>query len=414
MGKLALTGGKPVRAKPFVSWPVFGKEEEEFLLDVLRSGKWWYGEKVKEFEENFAAFQMAQYGVSCCNGTVAIQIALKTLGIGAGDEVLVPAYTFIATASAVIHSNAVPVFVDVVEDSINMDLDLAEKSITDKTRAIMVVHFAGLPVDMDRVLSMAKKYGLMVVEDAAHSWGTQWKGKGAGALGDLGTFSFQMSKNITAGEGGIILTDNKEYADKARSITNCGRHAGQPWYAHYLVGGNYRLTELQAAILLGQMSRLEEHILKRQENAEFLNTELSRIPGIRVQRNDDRVTRRSYHLYLFRYLSGEFGGLPRSKFIEALTAEGLPASGGYLTPVHQNHCFLELKSEHGKENCPLSCPYYGKEVDYSKVSSPVAERLCKEEMVWLGNHSMLLGSREDMEDIVTIVKKVYENQKEIV
>ncbi|MBN1903000.1 DegT/DnrJ/EryC1/StrS family aminotransferase, partial [Candidatus Sumerlaeota bacterium] len=377
MGNLALIGGKPVRTKPFVFWPVFGKEEEKKLLDVFRSGKWWYGEKVKEFEESFAAFHKAKYGVSCCNGTIAIQIALKTLGIGAGDEVLVPAYTFIATASAVIHSNAVPIFVDVDENTINMDLNQAEKLITDKTRAIMVVHFAGLPIDMDRVNAIAKKHNLKVVEDAAHSWGTQWKGKGAGALGDMGTFSFQMSKNITAGEGGVILTNNKEYADTARSITNCGRHVGQPWYAHYLVGGNYRLTELQAAVLLGQMTRLEKHLLKRQENAEFLNAELGKIPGIVLPETDKRVTRRAYHLYLLRYLQNEFGGLPRERFIEALKAEGLPASGGYLTPVHKNHCFLELKSARGKQNCPLSCPYYGKKVDYSKVSMPVAEKLCK-------------------------------------
>lgn len=402
-GKLALNGGAPVRTKPFPSWPVFGKEEEENLLEVFRSGKWWYGEKVREFEAKFAKFQNAKYGVTCCNGTVAIELALRTLGIQAGDEVLVPAYTFIATATAVMAMNAVPVFVDVDENTINMDLDQVEKSITDKTRAIIVVHFAGLPVDMDRVSELARKFNLVVIEDAAHSWGSQWKAKGTGAIGRMGTFSFQMSKNITAGEGGIILTNDKNLADLARSYANCGRVEGKQWYQSANIGGNYRLTELQAAILLAQLDRLEEQTLLREENAKYLNEQLSMIPGIKVPVRDERVTRRSYHLYMFRYLSSEFGGVPRNKFIEALRAEGIPSSFGYLTPVYGNQCFQELKCVPGQKSLPVS---------YNSVCCPVAERLCKEEMVWL-THNMLLGSRDDMETIVNAVQKIYENPKEI-
>lgn len=402
-GKLALNGGTPVRTKPFPSWPVFGKEEEENLLKVFRSGKWWYGEKVREFEAKFAEFQNAKYGVTCCNGTVALELALRTLGIQAGDEVLVPAYTFIATATAVLAMNAVPVFVDVDESTINMDLDKVEESITDKTRAIIVVHFAGLPVDMDRISELARKFNLVVLEDAAHSWGSQWKGKGTGAIGRMGTFSFQMSKNITAGEGGIILTNDKDLADLARSYANCGRVEGEQWYQSANMGGNYRLTELQAAILLAQLDRLEEQTLLREENAKYLNEQLSMIPGIEVPVRDKRVTRRSYHLYMFRYLSSEFGGVPRDKFIQALEAEGIPSSFGYLTPVYGNQCFQELKCIPGQKSLPVS---------YNSVCCPVAERLCKEEMVWL-THNMLLGNRDDMQTIVNAIQKIYENQKDI-
>lgn len=401
---LAINGGAPVRTQPFTAWPVLGKEEEENLLKVLRSGDWWYGEKVRTFEEEFAAFQDAKYSISCCNGTIALELALRTLGIQAGDEVLVPAYTFIATATAVLAVNATPVFVDVHEDTINMDLDQAEKLITSKTRAMIVVHFAGLPIDMNRVMELSARRNLMVLEDAAHSWGSQWKGIGTGAIGRMGTFSFQMSKNIAAGEGGIILTNDKPLADLARSYSNCGRVEGRPWYHSRYIGGNYRITELQAAILLAQLDRLEQQTLLRLENAAYLNNRLSKIPGIKLPVQDDRVTRRSYHLYLFRYIASEFGGLSREMFLKALVAEGIPAAFGYLTPVYGNQCFQELRHVPCLESHRL---------DYRSVNCPVAERLCQQEMVWL-THNMLLGNREDMEFIADAIEKIHRHQNEVV
>jgi dTDP-4-amino-4,6-dideoxygalactose transaminase len=412
MGILAVNGGEPMRTQPFPSWPVFGAEEEKNLLEVLHSGNWWYGQRVREFERRFAEFQNAKYGVSCSNGTTAIQLSLRTLGIGAGDEALVPAYTFLATATAVLDVNAIPVFVDIEEDTLNMDLNEAERLVTEKTRAIVVVHFAGLPADMDRANELGEKYGLRVVEDAAHGWGTQWKGKGAGALGEMGTFSLQQSKNITSAEGGMILTDHEEYAAVARSLSNCGRVEGHAWYDSPRLGGNYRLTEFQAAVLLAQLDRLEAQTVKREANAAILDEELAKVPGVKPMRRDERVTRRSWHLYPFRFISSEFGGLSRDEFVGALSAEGIPASPGYLTPVYGNGGFLELSSARGKENCPLSCPYYGKEMDYHSVHCAVAERLCREEMVWLG-HPMLLGDAEDMHDIVGAVRKIHENQGEL-
>lgn len=405
MPELAICGGTPVRTKPFPEWPVIGEADERGMLEVLRSGKWWYGEKVKQFEEAFAAYQDAQYGISCCNGTIALELALKTLGIQAGDEVLVPAYTFIATASAVLQLRAVPVFVDVDADTANMDLKLAEAAITDRTRAIIVVHFGGLPIDLDAAKDLARRRNLLLIEDAAHSWGSKWNGKGTGAHGSIGTFSFQVSKNLTAGEGGIMITDDEEIARIARSFTNVGRKEGEPWYYHYLVGGNYRITEFQASLLLSQMTRLDEQNRTRAENVAFLESELGSMPGLHLRPNDKRITRRAYHIFGFRYIAGEFGGLHRDKLVAALRAEGIPAFASYPHPVYRNPAFLELN----KGERPYWRPELPVYVDYNQVSCSVAERLCSDEALWFP-HTMLLGTRQDMQDVVQAMRKVQSNQ----
>jgi len=411
MTTLAIKGGRPVRdtdAKPWPEWPVRGKEERENLLEVFESGKWFYGDRVKEFERAFAEFQDSAYGVCCMNGTAALEMACLALGIGAGDEVIVPPFTFVATASSVLRSNAIPVFADIDLKTGNIDPDAAEKIVTARTKAIMPVHFGGLPVDMDALNNLAGRHGLSVIEDACHSWGSKWKGKGTGALGDCGAFSFQMSKNITAGEGGILLTDREEIADKARSYSNCGRGKGDAWYKHYLPGSNLRMTEMQAAILLGQLTRLEEQTLRRQENAAFLDTQLGDIPGISVvgPQGDPRVTRRSYHLYMFRFIEEEWG-ISKAAFLEAVTAEGAPLSIGYTMPLYDNPLFR--REAQGPSGCPSSCPYYGKPSDYTKVHCPNAEVLCRE-VVWI-KQSPLLAEQGDMQDIVDAVAKVRENRE---
>jgi len=378
--------------------------EREALLEVLESGRWWYGERVREFEEKFAAFQGARFGITCVNGTAALELALIGAGIGAGQEVIVPPYTFVATATAVLRANAVPVFVDIELDTLNVDAEQIEAAITDKTAAILPVHFAGLPADMDRILEIARKHSLRVIEDAAHAWGSQWRGKGCGAIGDLGGFSFQLSKNITAGEGGIVLTDDPELADTVRSLSNCGRGQDKPWYEHYITGGNYRMTEFQAAVLLAQLTRLEEQTEVRARNAAILNQGLAGIEGLCTLREEPRATRRSYHLYGVRLLADEFGA-SREKLVEALRAEGIPASKGYPHPLYRNPLFHRKGT--GPTYCPISCPYYGKEVDYTEVVCPNAERVCQE-VVWLPQWA-LLGTEDDMHDIIAAVRKVRDN-----
>ncbi|MCM8757156.1 MAG: DegT/DnrJ/EryC1/StrS family aminotransferase, partial [Candidatus Omnitrophica bacterium] len=309
MGGLAIDGGRPVRdvsQKPWPAWPIFGEPEKSNLLEVFESGHWFYGKKVKEFEEKFATFQGANFGVSCTNGTAALEMALYACGIKAGDEVIIPPYSFIATASAVLRMNGVPIFADINLETCNLDPEDTERKITERTRAIIPVHVGGLPADMDAFKLIAQKYRLKLIEDACHSWGSQWKGKGTGALGDCGAFSFQMSKNITSGEGGILLTEQEEIADIARSFSNCGRSKTGQWYQHVLAGTNLRLTELQAAILLGQLSRLKEQTEHREKTARILDEALKNVPGIETIPSDERVTRRSYHLYIFRFIGEDW------------------------------------------------------------------------------------------------------------
>ncbi len=409
MSTLAINGGTPVRTRGFHEWPVHGDAEKQALQEVLDSGLWWYGEKVRAFEEQFAAFQDAKYGVSCMNGSMSLEMGLYACGIQAGDEVITTPYTFIATPISILRMNAVPVFADVDLDTWNLDLESVKALTTAKTAAIMPVHFGGIPVDMDAYGAFATERGLHIVEDACHSWGTKWKGKGTGALGSCGGFSFQVSKNITAGEGGILLTDDEEIAEIARSFSNYGRGKGGIWYRHYLPGTNLRMTEFQAAVLLAQLTRLEEQTLHRARNAALLDRALSAIPGIRVQQCDPRVTRRSVHVYMFRFLSDEWDGVTRDQFVTALQAEGIAGSGGYPVPLYQMPVFSKQADEHGF--IPEARPYYAQDVDYTQVSCPNAEHLCRES-VWFFQ-PWFLGDEGDMRDIADAVTKLYEHRHEL-
>lgn len=389
MDTLAILGGEPVRPpnKPWPTWPVFDERERKAVLEVLESGKWFYGEKVKQFETVFAQVQGANYCVSCSSGTTALEITLQAIGIRPGDEVIVPPYTFIATASAVVRMGGIPVFVD-VDETWCIDPDLIEQAITPRTKAIIPVHFGGRFCDMDKINTIAQKYNLKVIEDACHAWGGFWEGQGAGTLGICGVFSFQMSKNITAGEGGAIVSNEECFADLCRSLTNCGRSKTGPWYYHEQIGTNVRMNEFTANILLAQLSRFDEQFFIRERNGAILYHGLKEIPGIYPQPTSNRITRRSYHLFCLRLNAEEFG-CSRELFIEAAQAEGLPISGGYPYPLYKQPAFQQAN-------------FY----DYSKTYCPIAEDLCYKSGMWL-NHHILLGSEEDMEDIIRIIRKIH-------
>jgi dTDP-4-amino-4,6-dideoxygalactose transaminase len=407
MVKLAINGGRPVREKPFPRWPIFDEKELKALKDVLESGVWGIGRmKKKEFEEKFASYQHAKYGVAVTNGTAALEIALRACGIGCGDEVITTPYSFMATVTAILYTNAIPVFVDIEPDTYNIDPRKVEDAITEKTKAILPVHIGGRPANMDELLKIAEKNNLYMIEDACQAWGSEWRGRRVGAIGNMGAFSFQSSKNVTSGEGGIIVTNDKELYVKAWSLHNCGRLPEGAWYDHYLPGGNYRMTEFQAAILLVQLERLDEHTRRRMENAKYLNGKLAKIDGIRVLEDDERITRNSYHLYIFRYNPEAFGGLPKEKVAKAVQAEGIPVSVGYSKPLYKEP-YLEYFKK-----CPLSCPYYGKSIDYSKLKLPIVEKACYSEGLWIGQN-VLLGTKEDMDDIVAAFEKVKENLDEL-
>lgn len=408
MSKLAINGGAKVRETPFTSWPIWDESDVAAVADVVRSGKWWSvgGTKVKEFEAAFAEYVDCKHGVCVPNGTLALLVGLKALGIGFGDEVIVTPYTFIASASAIIQANAVPIFVDIDPDTYNIDPQKIEAAISDKTKAIMAVHIGGLPCDMDAIMDIARKHNLKVIEDCAQAHGAEWKSKKVGSLGDVAAFSFQASKNLTSGEGGIVTTNNDEVGDRAWSIHNIGRVKDGAWYEHPVMGSNFRMTEFQAAILLNQMKKLDDETARRNENALYLTDKLNRIEGIKVQARDERVTAHAYHLYIFRYLAEEATGVGRSKFIDALFAEGIPCSPGYV-PLYREGLFAI-----DPESCPIGCSHYGKPVNYSELSLPHTETACTSEAVWLPQ-SMLLGTRQDMDDVVNAVEKIMENIQEL-
>jgi dTDP-4-amino-4,6-dideoxygalactose transaminase len=399
---LALFGGSPVRTKPFTGWPVFDATEEARLLRTLRSGHWGrlQGTEVAAFEERFADMHGCRHGIAVMNGTVALRIALLAAGIHAEEEVIVPPYTFVSTASAVIEANAVPVFADIDLETINLDPRVLEAAVTARTKAIIPVHFAGQPADMDGIMAVAAKHRLVVIEDAAHAHGASFRGRPAGSLGHIATFSFQSSKNLTAGEGGIITTNDDALAASCRSIQNCGRLPEDIWYAHHVISGNYRLGEFQGAILNCQMDRLDEQTNTRDANGQYLASRLSRLPGVYPQRRPAECTRHSYHIFVLRIDAATFGA-PRDLVLKALQAEGIPCSGGYFFSLPQQPLFRN------KAFGPF-LPGAAARLDYRDVRCPNSDRLCGE-CVWL-KQQVLLGSKDDMDDIARAFEKIHDHR----
>lgn len=406
---LALRGGNPARTAPFASWPEFGTDEEEAVLRALRSGKWGRleGSEVAKFEQDFANYQDCRYGVAMVNGSVSLKIALLAAGIGAGNEVIVPPYTFLATASVVVEVNAVPVFADIHPDSYCLDPKSVEAAITPRTRAIMVVHLGGQAADMDALVAIADKHGIALIEDAAHAHGGAYKGKRLGSLGSMGSFSFQSSKNLCSGEGGIFVTNDESLEKTARSLHNCGREAGGVWYGHWILGGNNRLSELQGALLNAQLKRLEEQTARRDGNGQYLNARLAEIPGISPLPRGQGETIHPYHLYVFRYDADAWGGVPRATFLQAMAAEGVPASGGYVVPLYEQPVFQQ------KRFGPYSgANRYDADIAANAARCPVTEKASREAGCWL-TQNLLLGTRDDMDDIIRAITKIYENRRDL-
>lgn len=419
MSELAIKGGSPVRdvhTNPWPAWPVWGREEEEGLLDVLHSGVWSYnGPKEKEFNRRFAEFTGVRHVISAANGTVTLQLALEALGIGLGDEVIVPGLTWQATAAAVIDVNAVPVLVDICEDTWCINPDEVEKAITPRTRAVIPVHLYGNFADMDAIMEIAKKHNLYVIEDCAHKHGGEWNGKKAGSIGDIGSFSFQLSKHLTAGEGGALTTNNTALAEKLDALRNCGRRPekeedptldkGAGTYSdegNFIQSGNYRMTEFQAALLIEGLKRLPAQNHVRDENAILLNSLLKEIPGIIPLRRDPRETKEAYFNFAFRYKQEEFGNLPVEKFRNALEHEiGITVEASY-EPL--NKCSLYVP--HTKPARHKLNDEYWREINPGRFHLPVSERIHNRESVCI-HHKILLGTRKDMEQIATAIKKIY-------
>jgi dTDP-4-amino-4,6-dideoxygalactose transaminase len=402
--KLAILGGKAVRRRAFAAWPVFGPKEEQRLLRTLRSGKWGRldGKETATFEQRFAAQHGCKHGIAMVNGTVSLRIALLAGGIQAEDEVIVPPYTFLSTASAVVEANAVPVFADIELDTFNLAPKAVAAAIGPRTRAIIPVHFAGQPADMKGIMALARKHGLLVIEDAAHAHGARYGDKPAGCLGDVASFSFQSSKNLTSGEGGLLCTNDDALAEACRSIHNCGRIPTGVWYEHHVISGNYRLGEFQSALLNCQLDRLESQTRTRDRNGQYLAKRLAALPGLHPQRRTPECTRHSYHLFMLRLDGGAFGA-PRAAVVKALQAEGIPCSAGYGFSLPQQPLFRN------KAFGPY-LPKASARLDYGQVRCPNSDLICREQALWLGQ-SLFLGSRQDMDDIADAFEKIYEQRE---
>ena len=407
MEKLAILGGRPAKINDFPIWPQYDQKEENALLEVLHSGVWWRtpGTKTLEFEGLFAEYHHARHGIACTNGTAALEIVMAGLGIGLGDEVIVPDFTFVASASAVLFVGAMPVFVDVDPNTFCIDPEKAEAAITPRTKAIIAVHVAGHPSDLDRLGEICRIHNLFLIEDCAHAHGSEWKSRRVGSIGVAGTFSFQASKLMTAGEGGMVITNNDDLAVRLRSVHDCGRMPGRWFYSHYIYGSNYRLSEWQGAVLTQQLKRLDEQAARRSKNAAYLNHALAEIDGIRPQILDPRVTRNGHYCYIFHVDPKAFGGLSTEKFIQAFNAEGIPTQASY-PPVHLLEVF-----QNGEFRKRLSPEVANGPFDFLKADYPVSQDAA-ENTVWMV-HSTLLGDEKDMTEIVTAVRKIQHHHREL-
>lgn len=425
MSKLAVLGGSPVRdtkKNPWPKWPVWDQNEEKALLDTLHSGVWSYnGPMETEFNKRFAEFTGVKYAIAAANGTVTLQMALEACGIGVGDEVILPGLTWQATAATIIDVNATPVLVDVFEDTWCIDTKAIEKAITPRTKAIIPVHLYGCFADMDEVLRIAKKHNLFVIEDCAHKHGGEWNGKKAGSIGDVGSFSYQLSKHLSAGEGGSVTTNSFELYEKLDALRNCGRrpegdkivnaNKGEGVYfdqGNFLQSGNYRITEFQAAILIEGLKRLPAQNLIRDNNAKYLNSLLKDIQGVSPMRRDARETKEAYFNFSFRYNKDEFKGLPTAKFRAALTAElGIEVAASYI-PL--NKCSLYMP--HTKPARYKLNEEYWKAIDPSRFELPVCDKIHFDGSACV-HHKILLGEKADMDLVANAIRKVYEEAEQL-
>ncbi len=411
----AILGGQAVRSNDWPEWPQWKPEsDEERLLEVMRSGVWSRSGTVAEFEEVWAKTVGSKRCVTTVNGTNALVCGLANLDVGGGDEVILPPYTFIACPQSILINGAMPIFVDTDPETFQIDVDKIEDQITSRTRAIMPVHIGGCPADMDRVMEIAEKHDLVVLEDACQAWLSEINHKQVGTIGHGGCYSFQNSKNIPIGEGGAIVSDDDEFMDKCYSYHNFGNPygsiTGEPGSGTQRLGTKLRMSEYQAAIGLAQLKRFEEQTVIRSRNADYLKSQLEEIPGIIPYKLYDNVTRVSYHLFLFRYKKEEFQGLTKAGFGRALAAEGVPVSTGY-TPLNKmpylNHAFQSKSFKKMYPESMLDIDAYNE-----RNHCPENDRLCNEEAMWFFQR-LLLGDRSDMDDIAASIRKIQNNAGKI-
>ena len=368
--------------------------------------------------------QGARFGVAVNSGTSALELGLLAMGIQPGDEVIMSPYTFMASATSVMVTRGVPVFVDVERETFNIDPALIEDAITDRTFAIMPVHFGGRACDMGRIQETARKHGLKIIEDASHAHGARWLDKGLGTVGDAGAFSLGSGKNLSAGEGGILLTNDDDIYWRAAELHDLWTgglvqragdwgggsfNAGKGWQFPQ-AAPNYRISEILAALLSSQLKRLEAETQTRAENGDALNSLLAETPGIQILRRDPFIARNAYHIFIFRYMAETFDGLPLKAFVNALRAEGIPVGCGYARGCHREPLFLDPE---GRKTWPYNRLLTDTEIDYASTSCPNTDYLCEKETVWLSGTFILDAGREGMEQAVEAIEKIRVNRYEL-
>jgi dTDP-4-amino-4,6-dideoxygalactose transaminase len=405
---LAIHGGVPVRTRPWPAWPEHGAAERDALARVLGSGNWGGfpspNTEARAFAAEFAAFADSAHAVPCANGTFSLALALQAARVPPGSEVIMPAYTFVGTAGGIIAAGCVPVFADVDPDSYCLDPRAVEAALSPRTAAIMPVHLACSLADMDALGGIAARRALLVVEDCAHAHGAKWRGKAAGSLGQLGSFSLQSSKLLTAGEGGVVTTSDATHAARLWSLVNCGRkEPGFDAFPEQMLGYNLRMTEWQAAIARAQLERLPEQNARRAKQVERFEREIARVPGLRPLARDPRVTARTSYQLVLRYDRDAFAGVPRDHLILALRAEGVSCSGRFYTPLVEDPLFAPD---------PYTNPLSRAGVSYAGQAFPVAHRAAFDESIWLP-HELFLGGDAEVDDLVQAFSRLSRHASEL-
>jgi len=406
MAKLAINGGTPLRTKSWPKWPVIGDEEIRAVTEILEKGKmgrvtiFGKGEpsQVDAFREAWLRrYPGKDYAIPCSSCCTALELSLRNAGVGPGDEVITPPSTWVATNLAPVMVGATPVFADVSPDNYCLDPDAMEAAVTPRTRAVIPVHIGGYCCEMDRIMEIARKHDLVVVEDCAQAHGSKYKDKFVGYWGHFGCFSFDIAKLMTAGEGGLVVCNDEDLGEWVYGVLG---HAGkqidaiQSKEGRKSDGWNFRMTEFQAAILLAQLARAEEQKRKRMKNADYLRSRLAEIDGIgEVPHSPEQ----NYYSFMFKYDADHFGGVPKQKFEQALKAEGIVT---FCSPGNQHPAY---RSPH------FHCPWK----DFSDVHCPVAERAFNEEATGIRATDALLGEKEDMDDIADAVIKIKDNIDEL-
>ncbi len=396
MSKLAYNGGEPVRTKPFPPWPYFAEDEIAAASAVLKSGlvNYWTGQEGSQFEEEFARFAGCRYAIALANGTLALELALYALGIGPGDEVIVTSRTFIASASCAVMRGAVPLMADVDPVSQNITAQTVAAALTPRTRAIIAVHLAGWPCDMDPILAFAQEHGLFVIEDCAQAHGATYKGRPVGSMGDAAAFSFCQDKIMTTGgEGGMLTTNNRDVWAKAWSFKDHGksyeavyhrRHPPGFRWLHESFGTNWRLTEMQAAIGRVALIKLPAWLKQRRSNAALLNQGFSGIPALRVTIPPVAVEHAYYKYYVFIRPECLKEGWDRNRIMDAINAEGIPCLSGSCSEIYLEKAFVKAGL------CPPE-------------RLKTAKALGETSLMFLAHPTL---TEQDMEDVCLAVEKV--------